>query len=123
MYLTGIEASTRLLRFDVVQFLVGPAATAAFQSAHPEETDGPPNDYYIANTSTQIRGATVSPTAAVWLVKLATTASADLKTATFDELPSYLAGSPSEAGHLSSNPFWLTMHAGTVTEICEQYVP
>ena len=123
MYLTGLDVSPPALHFDVVQFLVGSAAATAFHKEHPEETDGPPNDYYITNANTQVRVAMVSPNAAVWLIRLEATGSTDLKAATFSELPSYFAGSPAEPGHLSSNPYWLTMHAGAITEICEQYVP
>lgn len=123
VYLTGLDVASRKVTFDVVQFLVGTDAAKAFKLAHPEETDGPPNDYFITNANTLLRTALASPTVGVYLVRLATTSDASLKAGTFPELPTYFAATPSGDGHLSPNPFWLTMSNGSISRICEQFVP
>ncbi len=46
---------------------------------------------------------------------------AELKPGEWEELPSYLAHYPGEAGRLSGNPFWITIAAGRITAIDEQY--
>lgn len=123
VWVTGLDVASRKVTFDVVQFLVGTDAAKAFKAAHPDETDGPPNDYFITNANTQLRTAVALPGVGVYLVRLATTSDASLKPGTFAELPAYSAETPPYEGHLSPNPFWLTMSNGSISRICEQFVP
>ena len=124
-YLTGLDVGGREVTFDVVQWLTGERATEAWLRDHPEQTDGPPNDLYVVNASTQVRTAEIVPDAAVWLVRLQEDSDADVDAGTLDELPSYLAANRPEPadGRLSSSPFWLTVEEGSVTAICEHYTP
>lgn len=124
-YLTGVDAAARTVTFDVVQWLSGDDAKAAYVRDHPDEPDGPPNDYYIVNASPEVRTAGVEEDAEVWLVRLEEDANASLDPGTFGELPAYLAGKrPSPAdGRLSASPIWLDVAHGAVRSICEQYVP
>jgi hypothetical protein len=49
VFLTGLDVDARTVDFDVIQFLMGDEATAAYHEDHPEDPDAPPNDYYIVN--------------------------------------------------------------------------
>lgn len=123
VYLTGVEVAGRRLSFDVIQFLVGDDAARAYHREVPDDPDGP-GDYYIANESKQVRQAPVGEGVRVRLVRLREDGDADLDPGTFEELPGYLAkDKPTGDPALSSNPFWLTLESGAVTDLCEQYVP
>lgn len=124
VYLTGVEVAGRRLSFDVIQFLVGDDAARAYHRDVPDDPEGPPNDYYIANESKQVRQAPFGADMRVRLVRLREDSDPDLDPGTFAELPAYLAqDEPSDQLALSSNPFWLTVEGGAVTDLCEQYVP
>lgn len=117
-YLTNVDVAGRTLTFDVIQFLTGDEATAAYQ-AETGETDTPPNDYFIVNENPKLRTAPVSSGVTVQLVRLADDSDADLDAGTWDELPAYLA----QPGIQEFSPFWLTVSGGEVTAIEEQYLP
>lgn len=124
-FLTDLDVGERTITFDVVQWLTGERARESYLRDHPEQTDGPPDDFYVDNASPQVRTAEIAPDAAVWLVRLQEDSDADVDAGTLNELPSYLAANrPQPAdGRLSSSPFWLTVEDGSVTAICEQYTP
>ena len=125
-YLTGITASPASLQFDVIQFLTGDDAVAAYHKDVPDDPEGPPNDYYIVNASPKTFDAAVAADVRVRLVRLGETSSAELKPGTFEELPQYL-DNPSfrdqTSNSLSFSPYWLTIKDSKVVEICEQFVP
>lgn len=126
VFLTSVDVAGRTLGFDVVQFLTGQEAIDAWQAAYPDDPEGPPNDYFIVNENPLLRTAPVAGEAIVMLVRLAEDSDADLDPGTFDELPAYLALSapaPGDGRALSYSPFWLTIDAGAITGVEEQYVP
>ncbi|MFN2557949.1 MAG: hypothetical protein ABR592_13975 [Nitriliruptorales bacterium] len=60
----------------------------------------------------------------VRLVRLHEGRGAELKKpGNWEELPAYLAHYPHEGGRLSASPFWITVAAGRITAIDEQYIP
>lgn len=122
VFVSGIDVAGRTLTFDLLQFLTGAEAVAAYQ-AETGETDTPPNDYWIVNENTKLRTAPVSASVSVQLVRLADDSDADLDPGTWDELPTYFAAMPGDEGHLAANPYWLTISGGQVTAIEEQYIP
>lgn len=107
------------LSFDVVQWMTGEAARKAYSEDHPEDSEGPPNDYYVRNESTRTREADVASDARVWLVKLEEDSDADVDRATFEELSSYNENSEGGSFHI----FWLTFQNDEIVEICEQFRP
>lgn len=107
------------LSFDVVQWMTGEAARKAYREDHPEDPEGPPNDYYVRNQSAQTREAEVASDAKVWLVKLDEDADADVDRATFEELSSHNESSEGRSFHI----FWLTLENDEIVEICEQFRP
>jgi hypothetical protein len=112
----AFDASTNLIDFDVVQWLSGQDAVDAWHEEYPDDPDGPPNDYFVRNDNPLAREASVAQSADVRLVRLETDGSADVTAGTLSELPAYLTTTP-------FSTFWLTFEGGTVTAICEQYVP
>jgi hypothetical protein len=122
VYLTGLDLARRTVAFDVIQFLGGESARKAYERDNPGDSGGPPNDYYIVNDNPAVREAAVSQSVRVVVVNL--DSSSGQRAGEFDALPAHLARSkPSEGNQLSSFPYWLTVADGTVTEICQQYVP
>ena len=115
---TAVDPAAGSVSFDVLQWLVGPDAVAAFQADNPGESEGPPNDYYIVNANDEVRTAPATAATSVLLVRLATDSNVDLTPGTLDELPAYLADTPGGGGL-----YWLTFDGGQITEICEQYTP
>ena len=124
VYLHEVDVTARTLRVDLVQFLTGDEASQAFLTDNPGETEGPPNDYYIVNDNPRLRTALVADDVIVELVRLEEDGNAELDPGTFEELPDYLSAYvPAEGPALSYNPFWVTVEAGQVTAIQEQYLP
>lgn len=124
VHLTDLDVPERSVSFDVIQFLVGDDAVDAYHRDVPDDPEGPPNGYYIVNQSQTVRSAAVDTAVTVRLVRLREDGNADLDAGTFDELPTYLVDYQlQDEPWLSANPFWLTLHDGAVTDICEQYVP
>lgn len=122
-YLHAIDVDGRTITVDVIQFLTGQAAVEAYQADHPDDPDGPPNDYYILNVNPRLRTLPVAVDVTVELVRLHENGDADLDPATWEELPSYLALTPPDDARLSWNPHWLTVRDGQVIALEEQYLP
>ncbi len=120
VYLHALDVDARTLTFDLVQFLTGEEASAAWDG----EDDGPPNDYLVVNENARLRTLAVAGDVTVEVVDLAGTGTAESGPATWSELPDYLAGGPAgEGGSLWYAPFWLTLEDGIVIAIEEQYIP
>jgi hypothetical protein len=113
----------RTLTVDVIQFLTGQAAIDAYQEDHPEDPDGPPNDYYILNVNPRLRTLPVAADDEIEVVLLRPSAGAELQPSSWERLLDDLAGAPSDQDLVSYNPFWLTLDDGIVTRIEEQYLP
>lgn len=112
----AVDPRQGTVEFDVVQWLVGQDAIDAYHQDHPEDPEGPPNDYLVRNESDRLRTAPIRDDAEVSLVRLHEDGNADAGPGTVDELPSYLEAT-------SMGVWWLTFDAGEVVQICEQYTP
>jgi len=116
-HLRSYNRGTSELTFDVVRWLSGQDAVEAFHREHPEEQDGPPNDYYVTDVPGGELTATVEEDAAIWLSSLAVTGTPGIERWTIEDISGHLAeGSDTDV-------YWLTFSDGKVTEICEQYRP
>jgi hypothetical protein len=123
VYLTALDTSARTVTFDLIEFLTGQAAKKAWLKDHPDEPDGPPNDYYIVNQNPKLRTLPIAMSVTVKVVDLSGSG-AGSKTIAFSDLPSYLAGDPvPDDKRLWPSPFWLTVKSGLVTVFEEQFVP
>jgi hypothetical protein len=124
VFLHAIDVDAGTLTVDVVQFLTGQAAADAYRRDHPEDPDGPPNDYYIVNENPRLRTLTVAGSLHVRLVRLEETGTADLEDATWLELPGYFAPwQEHDLDGLHPNPFWVTLVEGLIVGLEEQYLP
>lgn len=112
----SVDAAAPTISFDVVQWLVGQVAVDAYHQDHPDDPEGPPNDYYVLNISETVRTAPIAADAPVFLVRLHEDGNADVGPGAVDELPSYLAAT-------SMGVWWVTFDAGEVAQVCERYVP
>lgn len=116
-FLLAFDPRSRTAQFDVVHWLSGEDARLASLHDHPEDLEGPSNDYYLVNDNDLVRTASVRTDATVLLTHLMDDARADLEPDTLDALSGYLSsGSPEDV-------YWLSFAAGDITAICEQYRP
>jgi hypothetical protein len=111
----------RQLTVDVIQFLTGEQARLAYAEDHPEDPDGPPNDYHIRNVNPRLRTLPVATDVEVTLVHLGE--GAVEVASTWATLLDDLSSEPADHDLMSYNPFWLTLSGGVVTRIEEQYLP
>jgi hypothetical protein len=124
-YLTGLNGSKNTVTLDLIEFLTGDAAKAEWKKEHPENPDGPDNDYLIVNKNKKLR--TLPVTAGAKCVVLSTLGSTDTKTISFAELPAYLKkqskGITVTPPSINPLPFWLTVKNGAVTRFEQQFLP
>lgn len=122
VYLTGVDVGARTMEFDLIQFLTGDEAVAAWDAAHPDDPGGPPNDYVIVNDNPRLRELPVAGDVAVTVLDW--DGGFLPMTIAFEDLPDQLAGdvAPDDA-FLGPTPFWLTVDDGAVTAIEEQFIP
>jgi hypothetical protein len=122
VYLTGIDVAGRSVQFDLIQFLMGDEAIAAWDEAHPDDPGGPPNDYYIINDNPRLRRLPVADDVVVTVLDW--NGGFQPLVVAFADLPTELAaGRIPYKDRLDASPFWLTVDGGTVTAIEEQFIP
>ena len=121
--ITGLDVEGRTVEVDVIQFLMGDEATAAYREDHPDDPTGSPdNDYYVINDNPRLRTLPVVDDAAVTVVSTSVSAN-DPHAIAFEDLPGYFATHQGSAGQLWYNPFWLTVDDGRIVAMEEQYTP
>jgi len=117
VFVTRVNASTRTLTFDLIQFLTGDDAIRAAAEDHQESP--PPNDYYIRNVNPRLRTLPVRPGAPVTVNTLAWNETGSSTTT----VPVSLAKLADLLPQAWSPPFWVTVRNGQVVRIAEQFVP
>lgn len=115
-HITDFPTPESPLTFDVVQWMTGGRARDAFEKESGDPNGGLPNDYNVANESTQTRSAPLADDARVWLTFFSQGATIMPKSATIEELPAYVKSAGPEI------EYWLTFEDGKITELCEQWV-
>ncbi len=124
-YLTALDTAHNTVTFDLIEFLTGDAAKAEWKKEHPDQPDGPDNDYMIVNNNKKLRTLPVAPDVAC--VVLSTLGSTDTKTVGFAAFPAFLkqqnSGITLTPPRIAVLPFWLTVQHGTVVRIEEQFLP
>lgn len=120
-----MSGGVRYISIDYIELLTGDAANKAARAAG---EIGPgedvPNDYYIQNTSKQLRQFKVSNSATI---KTSTWGggTADTPVAiTWTQFVSFWkATPPADAGQMHQVPWWIVRKGDTVTSIEELYLP
>lgn len=125
VFLVELDVPGRSIAFDVIQFLTGDEAIAAYEEDVPEDPDvGPPNDYWIRNVSPRLRTLPIVADVTVTVIRLGGPSGTEPVAWTLEELPAHLAAQTDVPdGRLGWNPFWLTVEDGVVVAIDEQYLP
>jgi hypothetical protein len=122
VYLTDIDKADRTVEFDLIQFLTGDEATAAYIEDNPDDPGGPPNDYYIVNDNPRLRRLSVAEN--VEATVLDWEGGFKPQVIAFADLPAQLAADlVPDDDRIWPSPFWLTVNDDTVTAIEEQYIP
>ena len=123
VWLTGLDQRSGTVTFDVVQWLTGAAADAAFHREHPDATDRHvPNGFYIVNQNPRLRMLQVRPD--VSLSVLVPMHGTEQQRISFAAFPTYLAGDlEPHDNKLWNNPFWLTVGNDRIASAEEQYIP
>jgi hypothetical protein len=124
-YLTGLDATANTVTFDPIDFLTGDAAKTEWKKEHPENPDGPENDYMIVNNDHTLQTLPVAANAQC--VVLSTLGGTDTKTISFAAFPAFITqqgqGMNLTPPDISFLPFCLTVQQGKVVKIEEQFVP
>ncbi|MFG2041631.1 hypothetical protein [Dactylosporangium sp. NPDC048998] len=124
-YITGLDTTHNTVTFDLIEFLTGDAAQAAWKKEHPEDPNGLDNDYMIVNNNKTLR--TLPVAASAQCVVLKTLGGTDTKTISFAAFPAFLTqqnkGMALTPPNLAVLPFWLTVQHGTVIKFEEQFLP
>jgi hypothetical protein len=111
--LTAVSVEDGTISFDVVQWLVGDDADAAYE-AETGDASGVPNDYFIVNESDQIRTSPVDEGADIRLIDMTSDDVTLARPAGLDDLAT---------ADFEPTPFWLTFDEGAIVGVCQQYVP
>lgn len=123
-YLTAIDLDAGTITIDVIQFLTGDEAIAAYREDEPGDPDGvPPNDYHIRNVNPLLRTLPVAPAVTVTIVTPEAGTGAEPVASSFAALPAHLATHGAPPGRLGWNPFWITVEDDVVRAIEEQFLP
>lgn len=123
-YLTALSTTKNTVTFDLIDFLTGDAAKKEWVKEHPDQPDGPDNDYMIINNNKMLRTLPVAVSAQCTCLG-DVLGSADTTSVRFSALPALLK-QQNDGGtgpDLVPLPFWLTVKNGTVTGFEEQFVP
>jgi hypothetical protein len=124
VYLVDVDVAGAELTFDLIQFLTGDEAIAAYREETNDPEGTPENDYYILNELPRLRVLPVDPGASVTVVRLGEASGSGSVPWSFQTLPDHLADQPAPPdGRLAWNPYWITLENGDVVAIDEQYLP
>ncbi|MBB4753444.1 hypothetical protein [Actinoplanes lobatus] len=123
VYLTKVAAGT--VTFDLIEFLTGDKAKARWKKEHPENPDGPDNDYMIVNENPKLRTLPVAADADCQALE--TLGGVDMTTVPCKDLAAFLKKQNEDLDvsppHIAVLPFWLTVEDGTVVRFEEQFLP
>jgi hypothetical protein len=117
VYIKTVDVAQRLLTYDQIQFLTGAAAKQAWVKDHPDDPDGPPNDYYILNVNPQLYTVPIASSVVITVNIVGDGSSTD-HPASLAQLADDMHKDGAEM-----LPFWVTISGGSIVKIEEQFVP
>jgi hypothetical protein len=105
-----MAASLDEMSYNVVQWLVGDDADAAYE-AETGDSSGAPNDYFIRDHNPLVRTSPLAESAELWMLDVN---SGDVtRPALVDDF----------GPDVQEFPTWLTFEDGAIVGVCQQYVP
>jgi len=116
-FLEDVDLASRTVVIDVVQFFTGAEAAAAASQDGKESP--PPNDYYIRNSSRQLRRLAVLPSARITVNVLSADETGDATKDVPVDLVKLASYFPTELSPL----FWVTVRSDQVGTLEEQFLP
>ena len=117
-----VDTGAGTLRYDVVQYLVGAQAKAAWARDNPKDPDGPPNDYYVVNENPAIYASPFAPNVRVFDIADESNP-ASMQVDTLAGFEARMHASQDTSGVYDGHLFWVRLGGGQITELCEQWVP
>ena len=117
VYARSAVAAPRSLRVDLAEFLTGEEAQEAAEDRGDEVT----NDYYIVNDERRLRSVPVSDDVIVLYVPRGA-AGPDLVDGTWDAFVEAVSDD-GESDIDGDAPWWITIEAGGIVQIEQQYLP
>lgn len=121
VFITGVDVAKRQVTFDLVQKIVGDAATAAYHRDTPWSTSGETVDYWILNESPRLRSASVDRDAVVRLIDYqADTGIIEAGPASFETMAERVAQTPDE---FLPSEYEISIRHGVITALEEQGCP
>jgi hypothetical protein len=115
VYITSIDVGRRAMRFDLVIFLTGEKAKQEWAKTHPGE-EGPMNDYMIVNNNPKLRTLPVTADARILIID-----PQHYDPTTMLEVD--LAKLRDELAKFVGPLFWITVRAGKITRVDQQFIP
>lgn len=112
---------TIVLSVDYAQLLTGAEAAAAASAAGEESP--PPNDYFIVNENPRLREFELAAAAPVRLVTIAEGVDPTGYDTTADSWYDMLTGATPGLSAVRDAPYWVTVEAGRIVEVEEQFLP
>jgi hypothetical protein len=119
VFITSIDVAKRTMRFDLLIFLTGEQAKQEWAKAHPGE-EGPMNDYMIVNNNPKLR---TLPVATDVRIQIIDPEHYDPTTLLEVDLAKLRAEVVKRGGGGSAGPFWITVRAGKITRVEQQFIP
>jgi hypothetical protein len=119
-YVTSLNSDDKKIVIDVAQFLIGDAAVTAYKQDRGAQLDG---DYYVRNQNKQSRTFALADTAEFRVNNLGGYEPSDPNNGHALSFGEFLALYNSKPGQAKQTLFWISLEAGIVTRVEEQYVP
>lgn len=119
-YVRSVDPAGRTMVVDVIQFLTGDAARNA--SAADGHGGDVPNDYYIRNVNPKLRTLTFADVVEVTLLD-SSVGGTDAARSVPADIATLARVVQLRVGPGDGTPFWITIAAGRVVKVEEQYLP
>jgi hypothetical protein len=118
VYVTDIDVPGSTVEFDLLQYLATDEEREAYEHSHPEDGENYPESPF-RNDNPRVRRLPVMPDLAVVVQQTGPEGCDGEHMMDFAAFSENLRGRSHGTGHLGPNPFWLTVHDGTVTGLEE----
>jgi hypothetical protein len=119
IFITTVDVGRKSIKFDLVVFLTGQKAKEEWAKAHPGE-EGPPNDYMIVNNNPRLRTLPVADEVRILIIDPDNFQPDSMLEVSLSQLRDRVT---TRGGGQADGPYWITVRAGKITRVEEQFVP